>query len=90
MGDLAYEFERYGDLRKIDRLILWELNSLIQACMALDANLISLRDQKRSLEEENKRLEQDKNNKMAELWSLEQTKKSNIDKSRDTTSNNLN
>jgi hypothetical protein len=90
LGDLAYEFERYGDLRKIDHLILWELNSLIQACMALDANLISLRDQKRSLEEENKRLEQDKNNKMAELWSLEQTRKSNIDKSRDTTSNNLN
>jgi hypothetical protein len=58
--------------------------------MALDANLISLRHQKRSLEEENKRLEQDKNNKMAELWSLEQTRKSNIDKSRDTTSNNLN
>ncbi len=65
------------------------MNCLAQAHMALHAKFISLSEQKRSLEEENQRLEQDKINKMAELWSLERTRTSNIDKSRDTASNKL-
>ena len=87
---MAYEFERYGYLRKINHLNLQEMNCLAQAYMALHAKFISLTEQKRSLQKENQRLEQDKINKMAELWSLERTRRSNIDKSRDIASDNLN